>query len=178
MSWPKLSVELTGPKAPNVCQACGAVETPILPRTLGVGKLHQRWREHDANDAPTRTIVILCPTCADRLIEKHPRLYSHIERMAPLPGCMTLCIDCPNRNGTGCTHPDLTANGGNGLTIIGPKATNVHVCRRGKGARSGWLDVYPWEPIACAGLDPGLTPNTPNDPEMEAKRSFEETIGQ
>jgi hypothetical protein len=137
MSWPKLSVELAGPKAPDRCQSCGKTgwsETlPGQPPTL------ERWREHDANDAPTNVVVVLCRGCSDRLIEKHPRLYARLEWNQPYPGTMGLCLDCRHRDGVTC--PLTQFNGGGGVNIVVAKPFNAHVCRSPRRL-SGWIQMW------------------------------------
>jgi hypothetical protein len=123
MTWPKLSVQLTGPRHPGACQSCGAT-----------GENLQLWREHDANDQPTYTVVVLCAPCAGRLIEPHPRLYSLLHRFAPFPGVMALCLDCRHRDGTACRSPKAKFNGGPGLEVLYPEPTRVHAGGRAPGA--------------------------------------------
>lgn len=135
MSWPKLSVFLEGPRHPERCQSCGAA-----------GDL-RRWREHDNEDRPTPVVVVLCRKCEDRLIETHPRLFSPLDRNEPHAGSMALCVDCIHRVGVRC--PLAKHNGGPGVLITTPRPSDVHVCRRGKGARSGWIKWYPGPPKAC-----------------------------
>lgn len=136
MSWPKLSVFLEGPRHPECCQSCGTAEGPL-----------RRWREHDNEDRPTPVVVVLCKRCEDRLIEKHPRLFSPLDAHEPHAGSMALCVDCIHRDGVRCTLAQH--NGGPGVLITTPKPTMIHVCRRGKGQRSGWMTWYPGPPKAC-----------------------------
>ena len=159
--WPKLSVQLTGPRDPRRCQSCGCEgslepETEVyqgkgkpcvLPKTLPT---LVAWCECDGNDQPTRTIVVLCRSCGDKLIEKHPRLYAAQPYWMPLPGIMGLCLDCRHRDGTACTSPQAKFNGGEGLEVLHPKPHDVHFYRRGKGTRSGWEKVYQGPATACS----------------------------
>lgn len=102
--WPRLTM-LLGPTHPHQCQRCG-----------GEADL-SRWQEHDAVDQPEPRVVVLCLTCEEAVIEKHPRLYRRLEHYEPFPGSMHLCVDCEWREGVTCSHPDLMANGGPGLAV-------------------------------------------------------------
>ena len=83
---------------------------------------YQAWREHDERDQPipgdaalvflgTGPAHIGCRTA----LENHPRLYAE-ERGNPghFP---RLCSRCAFRDWLACTHPDLKANGGAGLSV-------------------------------------------------------------
>lgn len=122
--WPRLSEQLTGPRDIRYCQSCG-----------GQGDL-ERWLEHDDRDVPEPIIVSLCPTCAGRLIEPHPRLYRRLMRSEPMPGAMPICLDCQYRDGTRCRSPQAAINGGPGLQYE-PMLQRVHVCRSPRRL-SGW----------------------------------------
>ena len=77
-----------------------------------------------------------------------------------------LCMDCPHRDGLMCRHPDLKANGGEGLEIIHPQPHWMHVQTAGKGGRgrSGhWRNYWPGPPLWCAG-----NPRCGEKPEKEA----------
>ncbi len=140
--WPRLSESLTGPKQPGVCQSCGATNAQLLPSADPGGEMspiaaddtaarHARlrrvldadergvhvWQECDDADRPEPIAVLLCPPCGTRLIEPHPRLYYVLPFNEPFAGTMGLCVPCRFRAGVRCTHPDLKANGGPGLTI-------------------------------------------------------------
>jgi len=140
--WLRLSESLTGPKQPGVCQSCGATNAHLIPSADPDGEmspiaaddtaaLHARlrrvldaeergvhvWQERDDADQPEPIAVLLCPPCSARLIEPHPRLYSGLPFNEPFAGTMGLCAPCRFRDGVRCTHPDLRANGGPGLTI-------------------------------------------------------------
>jgi len=144
-AWPKLSETLLAARHPTKCQSCG------LPCTEENHTL-QRWRECDEWDKPTAVIVVLCRTCSDRLVEPHPRLYVAIERYAPAPGCMALCIACRFREQLRCTHPDLAANGGQGLRIKFAHPSTMFLDGTRGGRRSGWTArVYSHAPTACIG---------------------------
>jgi hypothetical protein len=153
-NWPRLSETLAGPRAPDRCQSCGLEGTHSYDRR-GYYKAPElrRWREHSQFDKPEPIIVILCAGCSDRLIEKHKRLYSHVNANQPEPGTEALCLDCPHREGVACRCPLLTSNGGPGMLMTCPKPSDVHFLRRGKGARSGWEKIYPGPPEGCAGKE-------------------------
>lgn len=140
--WPKLSETLDGPKHPDVCQSCGAVDRVI-----------QRWCECDEKDHETNVIVCLCPICADKLIEPHPRLYVDMPAGQPHAGSMQLCVKCRHRVGVSCP---LSKHGetpylGRGVQITFPKPGMVHIDGRDKkGKRFGrWQYVFPGPPTAC-----------------------------
>jgi hypothetical protein len=137
-TWPKLSEQLPGPRAPRICQACATEASP--PRW---------WEECDERDQPTGVLVILCPQCSNRLVEKHPRLYRRIDWPSPRPGAMEICVACTFRRELACQHPDLKANGGPGLSIQIPQPIRGFRCIR--GGRGGEFRMYPHEPRECAG---------------------------
>jgi hypothetical protein len=112
-----------------------------------------RWREHDDDDRLTAVLLILCLDCSDRLIEKHPRLYTELDKNEPWPGGMAICIACRHREGLDCRHPDLEANGGPGLKIMVPQPMTGFLDYQDKrGRRSGRTFMsYPHEPRECAG---------------------------
>jgi hypothetical protein len=136
-AWPRLSVTLDGPRTPTVCQSCGSNNGMVV------------WQECDDADKPQSIYVPLCGTCSTLLIEPHPRLYRATDHWEPRPGAMPLCIICKNRDGNRCTHPDLKANGGQGLKLTYPKPTVAIVCGRGRGCRSHFTFHGPVS--ACAG---------------------------
>jgi hypothetical protein len=140
---PGLSETLAYAKHPRSCQACGIM-------TLDLAEL-TRWRECDARDRPTAIIIVLCRACSDRLIRPHPRLYHAIDPLAPTPGIMALCVDCAHRRGTGCTSPELKANGGAGLEIRFPRPDSVHLCYG--GGRGEFKQLYHGAPTHCAGRE-------------------------
>ena len=141
MTWPKLSGQLTGPRSPAVCQSCG-----------GDAEL-ARWREHDEGDRPTSVMVVLCKKCANRLIEKHPRLYAELYPNDPHPGCMAICLDCRHRDGTRCAHPDAKANGGTGVMLSIATPHKVHLCRSPRRL-SGWTTIWRSPASACRQKEP------------------------
>jgi len=139
---PRLSEDLPGPRHPQLCQACGA----------GPERELQRWMEHDEQDRPERVLVVLCPPCARRIIEPHPRLYELLDVFRPWPGAMDLCCDCRHRDGLQCRHPDLKANGGPGLELKFPTPISGHI-KRGKPYRSGFQTVWTGPVRECVGRE-------------------------
>lgn len=143
--WPKLSETMICERHPEKCQSCGA-------RVSEESDTLVRWIECDADDRPTRTIIVLCRDCSKRIIEPHPRLYRDVERFKPVPGCMALCSSCRFREQLRCTHPDLVANGGQGLRIKFPSPSTMFVDGTRGGRRSGWtVQHYKHAPTACRG---------------------------
>lgn len=144
---PGLSETLTGPKAPDRCQACGAGPRP--PRT-DVDLVAQRfsplprWLECDAWDQKTHTVVVLCEPCGTRLIDPHPRLYHPLPADQPHPGCMPICLDCTHREGVRCTHPQAKANRGTGVMLhFRTPPAQMHLCGTRNGRRFGeWRTIY------------------------------------
>jgi hypothetical protein len=136
---PGLSVTLTGPVHPNVCQSCAG---------LGQVRGMRYWRECDEWDKPTPTVVALCPTCSDRLITPHARLYVAIDHNEPVPGVMALCSLCRHRAGTRCTLARV--HGGPGVIVTAAKPTVMFICGRGIG---GALRHYPRPASACSGRE-------------------------
>jgi hypothetical protein len=131
------------PLDPRTCSVCGlSVDPDDLPC--------EAWREHDENDRPIQgnsALVFLGPGAAHAacraVLDKHPRLYA---RDAGWPGAFpTLCGPCVHRDGLACRHPDLFANGGNGLHIS-LDALRAIVCSRGGGCHEPPKTVR-----ACAG---------------------------
>lgn len=145
--WPKLSETLPGPRSPRQCSSCG-VGAEDAELTV--------WRECDDADRPTSTVIVLCPPCAGRIIEPHPRLYqaTDISRGEPHPGAMPTCDDCSHRRGLVCGSPLLTANGGAGLPLRYPEPIRGFACRRGGGggAFTSWRG-----PVECKGKEEAVT---------------------
>jgi hypothetical protein len=151
--WPRLSQTLPH-RHPLTCQACGA-------SFIDGGERLGFWQEHDDQDQPERIFVPLCQKCADRIIEPHPRLYEKIDRNAPMPGGMPICIDCRFRDGLRCTHADLVTNGGDGLRLTQVQPSVMFLDYRDKAARRrGKRIVSYYRPVsACAGrIQEGVTP--------------------
>lgn len=103
-------------------------------------------------------VVVLCGRCADKLIEKHPRLYTPLSPHEPFPGVMRICIDCPRRSGVSCTSPLAKHNGGSGMRIEGPRPSVAHF--NFGGGRGKWAKMYTSEPTGCAGKQQALAPAT------------------
>lgn len=136
-TWGRLSVNLTGPVDPTLCQSCG-------------DPAYATWREHGDHDQPLPVFVALCIHCSNQLIEPHPRLYSRVDKNDPIPGTMAICSDCPHRRGIGCESPDLQKNGGRGLAVSITMPRRVHVYG---GSRSGWINIWP-DPAPGCGSKP------------------------
>ncbi len=126
------------------CTVCArAVDPADLPSAV--------WREHDEADRPIpgREALIFLGAGRDhakcrRELDAHPRLYAEEEGR---PGYFPeLCGPCKHRDGLACRHPDLKANGGEGLgvTMGGPR---VHISCRPR-SQSHWTVR---RPVKCAG---------------------------
>jgi hypothetical protein len=76
-------------------------------------------------------IIVVCKSKdCNKLIDNHPRLYIQVPWGLGKPGHLMLagCSDCKYRDNGSCTHPNLIANGGNGLEISYNKPImNVHL---------------------------------------------------
>ena len=139
--WPKLSEQLPGPVAPDRCQACQpSFLPPDAPPTL------ERWVECDDHDQPTDVVVMLCSSCAKRLIERHPRLYRPLWPNDPHPGAMAICVECTHRVGTRC--PLTRTNGGPGIrvTIAAPTVAHFNY----GGGRGEFRKIYATPASACS----------------------------
>jgi len=137
MTWPRLSVTLTGLQQPGLCQSCS-----------GAGD--ERWQEHDEHDRPEPIIVGLCRGCSGRLVERHPRLYRMLQKYEPWPGAMEICVDCRHREGTRC--PLSKAQGGAGVKLTVPAFTKAIVC--GSGPGRGMRNLYVAPVSACEQREP------------------------
>jgi len=94
------------------CQLCGFRNDDIC--------YFRMWRECDDADQPIPDKILI--TCKEgrcfQMIEDDPRLFLEIPWSQGGPGkFILLCGDCPHRQGFGCTHPKLKANGGDGLEV-------------------------------------------------------------
>lgn len=139
--WPRLSDELTHDRNPCTCQACGMAVAPTA---------REVWIECDHDDQPTNIVVVLCPRCARRVIEPHPRLYRQMDTNAPHPGTMLLCYACVNRHGLECVHPDAKTNGGPGMAmVIDPPFTGHVTCS--PRSKSYNFTTWPKQATACEG---------------------------
>ena len=149
-----LSKALLGPIHPGFCQSCGTRGRLDPPYGEGPNGLAlEAWRECDSRDKPTDTIVVLCKKCSKHLIEPHELLYVYLRPFEPRPGSMPTCIDCIHRENLRCKHPDLTANGGEGLGLTYPRPANalVRLSRpKANGSRTSCLQVFV-APVECTG---------------------------
>lgn len=106
----------------HTCQICGVRDDDICTRRM--------WWEMDENDKVVPGDVIVTCACNDndegwdsehpcaKRVDESPRGYDLIPWGQGGAGHFMLkCEDCPSRSGTLCMHPDLTANGGEGLEV-------------------------------------------------------------
>lgn len=145
--WPRLSETLPAAE-PQRCGECGSD---------GADGDLQLWQEHDASDRPESIWFWLCPRCAAKIIEPHPRLYNRVCDNSPAPGAMRICADCPHRKRTRCTCPTAKANGGPGILINAVQPLVAHIDGRDPktGRRFGqWLRSYAMPPSGCSGKTP------------------------
>lgn len=138
-TWPKLSETLPR-RDPGHCQECGSE----LRLTY--------WQECDDRDQGMPVFVILCQGCSDRIIEPHPRLYRDLAANTPMPGVMSICADCRERDGLRCTSAAAKINGGPGLKYE-PEGSMVHLCRSPRRL-SGWQYLMPGPVTKCSGKRP------------------------
>lgn len=136
------------------CQLCGHESDDICEFRF--------WRECDENDEPEPYNILI--TCRKqecfRQIEEHKRLYIEMVWGTGQPGHLSLlCGDCSHRKGTRCTHPDLKANGGEGLELAmsGDPVNNAFICYHNPDDETGFgmtcrQPIPPF--IRCAGLPP------------------------
>lgn len=144
--WPRLTQTLPGPNKPGFCRSCGTTDA--------AGKALELWQEHDHEDKPEPRYLLLCPSCSDRLIEPHVRLYSMLHKWAPAPGAMDICAPCLNRTACLCVCKEAKANGGPGINItVSKPTTGFWDGRDKKGRRTGgrFMD-FPAPPSACSGF--------------------------
>lgn len=133
---PPLSVTLEGEIHPLHCRSCSGTHTKGNPLA--------RWMEHDELDRVyDRPVVItLCKRCSDRLIEPHPRLYRALDTGESMPGSMSICVDCVQRQGMRCTSSKSQINGGEGLRFTWDSPPiHAHVCRSPRRL-SGFMTIY------------------------------------
>jgi hypothetical protein len=146
--WPRLSETLPGPKDFHHCWNCGGVESAVGRFGL------QRWQEHDNQDHPEPVVILLCLKCSEKIIEKHPRLYRHLDPNEPLPGSMPLCRGCRWSEELRCTSPIARHNGGAGMTITAPQPGVAFMDGVRNGKRTGWRQkIYSGPPKACTGRE-------------------------
>lgn len=167
---PRVAAELPHSPALNRCQHCGFIPewTGDLRRgAIALDKkidgttvvVLERWQEHDEKDRPEGLVVILCHRCSEKIIEPHARLYRQLYPMEPFPGAHGICVGCVNRmtgvgGGLGCTVAKM--NGGQGLSLRGPKQIRAHLCFRGKNRnQSGWRTLWSGHVEQCSRRDGG-----------------------
>lgn len=108
------------------CQLCGIRHDDICHFYL--------WYECDENEKQeTDKILITCrgDKCRE-IIDQHERLYYMPSWSRGAPGGFILtCGGCEYREGGKCTHPNLKANGGDGLLVHMADLPVIHVNRHG-----------------------------------------------
>lgn len=146
--FPRLSLELPGPRDPEHCQSCscaGAIDEDLV-----------RWAECDDQDTlpEAPSIVVLCRSCSDRIVIPYPRLYHELEQYRPVPGAIPLCVGCQHLERLRCRHSDLKANGGPGLELRFPAPLQGFMCGRSHGRSGRFIQFY--GPVSeCAGRTEG-----------------------
>lgn len=140
--WHRLSKVLPHERRPDACQSCGRTVDGLIV-----------WCECDDRDQPQNIFVVLCDGCSKRLIEPHPRLYHQMPANKPIPGVMPhLCATCKHREALTCKHPDLKANGGQGLMIVAEQPTVGFMDGTRNGKRTGWrFERWPTPATECKG---------------------------
>lgn len=112
------------PSSFAACQLCGHASDDICAFRM--------WQRCDDADEPIDDFIIVCnqQACQQR-IEDDAMLFIEVPWSRGGPGkFMLLCGDCPHRKGWSCQHPNLTANGGNGLEVqfSGLPILNMMIC--------------------------------------------------
>lgn len=109
------------------------------------------WQKTDADDRPINDYLIACRDCDGR-IEDDPALFIEVSWGAGGPGkFMLICGDCPHRDNFTCKHPDLKANGGNGLQVnFSPHIPTMRVCGTDKQGKPFSIVNTP-PAISCVG---------------------------
>lgn len=134
------------------CQLCGHESRDICEFRF--------WQECDENDKPEPyNILIVCVSNAEcsTLLKEHPRLYVELPWSRGQPGHLSLlCGECSCREGVRCTHPDLKANGGEGLDLAmaGDLMYRAIVCFHDENDETGELRCRKLQPpfVECTGL--------------------------
>ena len=147
-SWPKLSESLGGPRHPRMCQSC---DMPMFDVPDRDDETLTYWLECDGLDRPTNVVVVLCKQCADRLIERHPRLYSQLQPNEVFPGAMPLCVDCRVREGLRCAKARI--NGGPGVRVTQRRGPMAIVCGTRNGRRFSARVAHYLPATACDGRE-------------------------
>lgn len=112
------------------------------------------WREHDELDQPLTGHEALVFVGNDhkaciKTMEAHPRLYA--ERRGDPGHFPLLCGPCTFRSGFGCTHPDLRANGGPGLSVqLSNMFKGAIFCGGRRGGGLGRIPIVN-RAMSCAG---------------------------
>jgi hypothetical protein len=124
-----LSLVRRGTDPIRVCSICGLdVDHKDLPSEV--------WRECDERDRPLpgdEHVIFLgqgkVHEACRKTLNAHPRLY--VEETGAPGHFPALCVDCVHRDGFGCRHPDLKANGGAGLRVgLHDPFANAILCGR------------------------------------------------
>jgi hypothetical protein len=138
--WPRLTQSAPVPLSADgfdACQLCGGDDASL-------------WYECDDHDRSEldRVLAVCARRACSKIVRDHPRLYVAVERGEPghFP---QLCGPCRHRQGSGCTHADLKANGGAGLTVSLDHLPGI-ICSRGRG---GGCRTAPYTAVACAGRE-------------------------
>lgn len=143
----------TRPRDPILrCNICGEE-----PSTMGPGSTESTmllYREHDEYDKSldgesARVYVDGSHKACEKALRDHPRLYTlEMGRPGHFP---KLCGDCTFRKADACSHPDLKANGGPGLSVTLDGLGVSVVCLRGPG----YGGRPPVDAVKCAGRSTG-----------------------
>lgn len=139
---PGLSLTLKFPRRLDTCQSCGVITNELT-------EPHEKWREHNEWDKPTEVLVVLCAGCSKRPINPHPRVYAFVDKWAPEPGAMALCVGCLFNDSLLCRSPLRKANGGPGLEVRFPQPDVAHV--NYGGGRGEFKKFYKGPPTVCVG---------------------------
>lgn len=109
------------------------------------------WQKTDAEDRPIDDYLIACRDCDSR-IEEDSALFIEVPWGSGGPGkFMLVCGDCPHRDKFSCKHPDLKANGGEGLQVnFSAMTPRFRVCGTGPdGKPFSYVNQPP--AISCVG---------------------------
>jgi len=144
MTMPRLTDEALPLDTFHRCQLCGVEHPEDICK-------FRMWVECDEDDQPEDITLITCKPCVESKINPHPRLYIEVPWGRGGPGkFMLVCGDCPWRKSNQCSHPDLKANGGEGLEVrFSPLGFKARVC-----FTDGTSMLWPPQPaVGCAGKD-------------------------
>lgn len=153
--WARLSRDLRGERHPYICQSCGIGAPIVLREDEPEDNGFTRWQEHDQHDRPEPIYVVLCKACAERLIEKHERLYRQLSKFEPALGCMQACAECKFRQGLHCSNPRAKENGGEGVGLKMPKPSGAFVDGvDSRGRRTGgFMHIFVGPIRECDGFE-------------------------